>query len=164
MLDKLKSLSKDTLIYGTSTIVGRFLNFLLVPLYTNLFLPGEFGIVANVYAYIAILNVFFTIGLESGYFKFASTLEVGNKKQNFSHPFLGIYFNAFILSMVLFVFSKQFSTVFQISPARDILLKYTSIILFFDAIAIVPFAFLRLNHNPKKFALLKLLNIIINVV
>ena len=59
MLDKIKSLSKDTLIYGTSTIIGRFLNFLLVPIYTNIFLPGEFGVVANIYAYIAILNVFF---------------------------------------------------------------------------------------------------------
>ena len=74
MIEKLKSLSKDTLIYVTSTIIGRFLNFFLVPLYTNLFLPNEFGVVANVYAYIAMLNVFFTIGLESGYFKFASTL------------------------------------------------------------------------------------------
>ena len=104
MLDKIKSLSKDTMIYGTSTIIGRFLNFLLVPIYTNIFLPGEFGIIANLYAYIAILNVFFTIGLESGYFKFASTLEVGSKKENFSHPFLGIFFNALILSSVLYIF------------------------------------------------------------
>ena len=59
MLDKLKSLSKDTLIYGTNTIIGRFLNFLFVPLYTNIFAPGEYGVVANIYAYIAILNVFF---------------------------------------------------------------------------------------------------------
>ena len=102
MLEKIKGLSKDTLIYGTSTIVGRFLNFFLVPVYTNMFKPDEFGVVANIYAYIAMLNVFFTIGLESGYFKFASTLEVGDEKENFTHPFMGIVFNALILSSILF--------------------------------------------------------------
>jgi len=140
MIEKLKSLSKDTLIYGTSTILGRFLNFLFVPIYTNLFLPAEFGIVANIYAYIAILNVFFTIGLESGYFKFASTLEVGSKKENFSHPFIGIFVNSFILSGILFIFSAEFTSVFQIAESREVLLKYTALILFFDAMSTVPFA------------------------
>jgi O-antigen/teichoic acid export membrane protein len=57
MLDKIKSLSKQTLIYGTSTIVGRFLNFILVPFYTNVFPPSEYGIVAVIFAYIAFLNI-----------------------------------------------------------------------------------------------------------
>jgi O-antigen/teichoic acid export membrane protein len=164
MLDKIKSLSKDTMIYGTSTIIGRFLNFLLVPIYTNIFLPGEFGIVANIYAYIAILNVFFTVGLESGYFKFASTLEVGTKKENFSHPFLGIFFNAIILSSILYLFSKDFSYLFQIDTSRSVLLKYTAAILFFDAIVLVPFAYLRLQHKPKLFAAIRVVNIVVNVI
>lgn len=164
MLDKIKSLSKDTLIYGVSTIVGRFLNFLLVPLYTNIFPPGEFGVVANIFAYIAILNVFFTIGLESGYFKFASTLEVGTEKENFSHPFLGIFFNSLILSLILFLFSADFSYAFQIDISRQILIKYTALILFFDAVAIVPFAYLRLKNKPKIFATIKFINILINVI
>jgi len=164
MIEKLKSLSKDTLIYGTSTIIGRFLNFFLVPLYTNLFLPNEFGVVANVYAYIAMLNVFFTIGLESGYFKFASTLEVGDKKDNFSHPFWGIVINSFILSSILFIFSKDLTYLFQIDEKYNDLLQYTSLILFFDAIVTVPFAFLRLNHKPGKFAFIRIVNITINVL
>ena len=164
MLDKLKSLSKDTMIYGTSTIIGRFLNFLLVPIYTNIFLPGEFGIVANIYAYIAILNVFFTIGLESGYFKFASTLEVGTKKENFSHPFFGIFFNAIILSAILYIFSSDFTYLFQIDVNKNVLLKYTAAILFFDAIVLVPFAYLRLQHKPKQFAAIRVVNIAVNVI
>jgi O-antigen/teichoic acid export membrane protein len=164
MIEKIKSLSKDTLIYGTSTIIGRFLNFFLVPLYTNKFLPDEFGVVSNIYAYIAILNVFFTIGLESGYFKFASTLEVGTKKENFTHPFLGILINSFILSGILFFFSFQFTSVFQINSNQSILLKLTAVILFFDAIVTVPFAYLRLQHKPAKFALIRISNIVINVV
>lgn len=164
MIDKLKSLSKDTLIYGTSTILGRFLNFLFVPIYTNLFLPAEFGIVANIYAYIAILNVFLTIGLESGYFKFASTLEVGTDKENFSHPYLGILFNSLMLSGILFAFSSGFTSVFQIDLSRGILLKYTALILFFDAVTIVPFAYLRLQHKPMKFAAIRLVNIVATVI
>jgi O-antigen/teichoic acid export membrane protein len=164
MLDKIKSLSKDTLIYGTSTILGRFLNFLFVPIYTNLFLPGEFGVVANVYAYIAILNVFFTVGLESGYFKFASTLEVGNEKENFSHPFLGILLNSFILSAILFIFSKDFSGIFQVDLKYESIIRWTSLILFFDALSIVPFAFLRLKHKPFKFAVIRLVNIVLTVL
>ncbi len=164
MLEKIKSLSKDTLIYGVSTIAGRFLNFLLVPLYTNIFPPGEFGVVANVFAYIAILNVFFTIGLESGYFKFASTLEVGDEKENFTHPFLGIFFNSLVLSLILFLFSGDFSYVFQVDVSRQILIKYTAVILFFDAVAIVPFAYLRLKTKPKLFATIKFINILINVI
>jgi len=164
MIDKLKSLSKDTLIYGTSTILGRFLNFLFVPIYTNLFLPAEFGIVANIYAYIAILNVFLTIGLESGYFKFASTLEVGTDKENFSLPYFGILFNSLMLSGILFAFSSGFTSVFQIDISRGILLKYTALILFFDAVTIVPFSYLRLQHKPKKFAAIRLVNIVATVV
>lgn len=164
MLDKIKSLSKDTLIYGVSTIAGRFLNFLLVPLYTNIFPPGEFGVVANIFAYIAILNVFFTIGLESGYFKFASTLEVGDEKENFSHPFLGIFFNSLVLSLILFLFSSDFSYIFQVDISRQILIRYTAVILFFDAVAIVPFAYLRLKNKPKLFATIKFVNILINVI
>lgn len=164
MLDKLKSLSKDTMIYGTSTIIGRFLNFLLVPIYTNIFLPGEFGIIANIYAYIAILNVFFTIGLESGFFKFASTLEIGSKKENFSHPFFGILFNGLILSSILFLFSSDFAYLFQIDVSRNVLLKYTAVILFFDAIVVVPFANLRLQRKPKLFAAIKISNIVVNVI
>ncbi|MGB9696961.1 MAG: oligosaccharide flippase family protein [Ignavibacteria bacterium] len=164
MFEKLKSLSKDTLIYGTSTIVGRFLNFLLVPIYTNIFLPQDFGIVANVYAYIAILNVFFSIGLESGYFKFASTLEVGDAKENFSHPFLGILLNSFVISTILFIFARQFTPLFQIAEEKYLIIQLTAIILFFDAICLVPFAYLRLDHKPKKFALIRIINIVINVL
>lgn len=163
MFDKIKALSKETLIYGTNTIIGRFLNFLFVPLYTNIFAPGEFGIIANIYAYIAILNVFFTIGLESGYFRFASTLEEGNNKENFTHPFLGIFINSLVLSGILFIFAENLNTLFLVDESRIHLIRYTAVILFFDAISIVPFAYLRLQHKAVLFVSLKILNIVINV-
>lgn len=164
MIEKIKSLSKETLIYGTNTIIGRFLNFFLVPFYTNIFIPAEFGIVAILYAYIAMLNVFFSIGMESGYMKFASTLEVGTKKQNFSDPYLIVFLNSFFLSSIIFFFSPDFATLFQIDAEFSYLIKYTALILFFDSIVLIPFACLRLNNNAKSFAAIKIISVIVNVM
>lgn len=164
MLDKLKSLSKDTLTYGVSTMVSRFLNFILVPFYTNFLPPAEYGIVANVFAYIAILNVLFSIGMESGYFKFASTLETGTKRQNFSHPFIAVFINALILSSIIFFLPGVFEPIFQTGETHLILIKYVALILFFDAIVLVPFAYLRLNNKARVFAAYKVVNVIVNVI
>ena len=164
MIDKLKSLSKDTLIYGSSTIIGRFLNFFLVPFYTHKFLPAEYGIVAILYSYIAILNVFFSIGLESGYMKFASTLEKGTKKQNFSNPYIIVFVNSLLLSSLIFFFSSQLSDVFQIEEKYSYLIRYSALILLFDTVILIPFAYLRLHNKAKTFAGIKIVNIIINVI
>lgn len=164
MFDKIKSLSKDTLVYGLNTIVGRFLGFFLVPFYTNKFLPEEYGIITVIYSYIAILNVFFSIGLESGYMKFSSTLEVGSKKQNFSNPYIIVFFNSLLLSLLLFLFSNELTSVFQIDIKYAYLIKYSALILFFDTIVLIPFAYLRLNNKAKSFAGIKITNIVLNVV
>lgn len=163
MLDKIKSLSKQTLIYGTSTIIGRFLNFILVPFYTNVFPPAEYGIITLIFAYTALLNIFFTIGFESGYFKFASTLEIGDKKENFSLPFLTIFINSLVLSSVIYSFSSDFSAIIGIGTKYSYFISFTAFILFFDAISFIPFAYLRLNNKPVVFASIKIINIVVNV-
>ena len=78
MFDKIKQLTKDTAIYGVSTIVGRFLTFLLVPFYTNIFPPDEYGIVANLYIFIAILNIIYIFGMDAAYLKFASNKSISS--------------------------------------------------------------------------------------
>ena len=72
MLAALKRLSGDTLIYGASTVVSRFLSFLLVPFYTNLLAPGEFGVYATIYSYLAFVNILYSYGMEAAYFRFAA--------------------------------------------------------------------------------------------
>ncbi len=161
MLDKIKSLSKQTLIYGTSTIVGRFLNFILVPFYTNVFLPSEYGVIALIFAYIAFLNIIYSLGFESGYFRFASSNEIGSQKQNFSHPFFTIMLNSAMLSGLILLFSGNITSIVNIKDPT--IITYTAFILFFDAIALVPFAYLRLKNKAKVFAAIKLVNICINV-
>jgi O-antigen/teichoic acid export membrane protein len=163
MREKIKSLSKQTLIYGTSTIVGRFLNFLLVPFYTNIFPPSEYGVITLVFAYIAMLNIFFSLGFESGYFKFASTLEVGNEKENFSLPFFTIFFNSLLLSLILYSLSSPVAGIIDLQPKYASFVKYSALILFFDAICLVPFASLRLQNKAVRFTTIKVINIVINV-
>ena len=72
MYEKLKQLTKDTAVYGISTIVGRFLTFLLVPFYTNVFSPSDYGVVSNLYIFIAIFNVVLIYGMDAAFLKFGS--------------------------------------------------------------------------------------------
>lgn len=161
MLDKLKSLSKQTLIYGTSTIIGRFLNFILVPFYTNVFSPSEYGVVAIIFAYIAFLNIVYSLGFEAGYFRFASSNEIGTEKNNFSHPFIAIFLNSVLFSAVILIFNNSLSGV--IGLKENTIVIYSALILFFDALSLVPFAYLRLKNKARFFAVVKLVNIIVNV-
>jgi O-antigen/teichoic acid export membrane protein len=161
MLEKLKSLSKQTLIYGASTIVGRFLNFILVPFYTNVFPPSEYGIVAVIFAYIAFLNIIYSFGFEAGYFRFASSGELGTDKQNFSHPYFIIFANSAFLSALILLFSPQLAEYAGLTSNSIII--YAAFILFFDALVLVPFAYLRLKNKAKVFAAIKLVNICVNV-
>ncbi len=161
MLDKIKSLSKQTLIYGTSTIVGRFLNFILVPFYTNVFPPAEYGVVAVVFAYIAFLNIVYSFGFEAGYFRFASSKEVGDEKQNFTHPFIFITANSLVISGLILVFHSSIAALIGVKDESIII--YSAFILFFDALALIPFAYLRLKNKAKVFASIKLVNISVNV-
>ena len=160
MKEKLKNLSKQTIIYGTSTVAGRFLNFILVPFYTNVFPPSEYGIVAVIFAYTAFFNIIYSLGLESGYFRYASSPEIGDNKQNFSHPFFGILLNSLILSVVIFLSTSWISA---ITGIRADFIRYTSGILFFDALVQVPFAYLRLRNKALLFAAIKIFNIVINI-
>ena len=162
MLDKIKSLSKQTLIYGTSTIIGRFLNFILVPFYTNVFPPSESRVVAVVFAYIAFLNIVYSFGFEAGYFRFASAKEVGDEKQNFTHPFIFITANSFVISGLILVFHSSIAALIGVKDESIVI--YSAFILFFDALALIPFAYLRLKNKARVFASIKLVNISVNVV
>jgi O-antigen/teichoic acid export membrane protein len=164
MFSQIKRLGAETAVYGISTIIGRFLTFLLVPFYTNVLTTAQYGIVANVYSYIAFLNVLYSYGMESSFFRYAATLEVGDAKQNFSTPFISVAITSIIFSSLMVIFSLPLTHVFLIEENLSIILVYSAGILLFDTLAIVPFASLRLQQKPKFFATLKLVNIVSNVV
>ncbi len=163
MLTKLKRLFADTAIYGISTILGRFLNFLLVPFYTNVLMPGEYGIVAYVYSLIAFINVLYGYGMESAFFKYSSTLEAGTPRENFTTPFLSLLATSALFSGIMSLLSPAVARLADLPADGSVVVAYTAWILFFDTIALVPFASLRMEGKAKLFAILKFTNIAINV-
>ncbi|MFI5251794.1 MAG: oligosaccharide flippase family protein [Bacteroidota bacterium] len=164
MFDKIKRLGTDTAIYGISTIIGRSLNFLLVPFYTNVLDPGKYGLVAYVYSIIAFITVIYNYGLESAYFKYSSSLEEGNPKQNFSTPFVALVFTTIIFTIFIVLFTGPIEGLLNLSSNFTMPIYLTAGMLAFDTLSLVPFASLRMERKAKTFALIKFINIFITVV
>jgi O-antigen/teichoic acid export membrane protein len=163
MFDKIKRLGTDTAIYGVSTVVGRFLTFILTPIYANVLSSSDVGVIATTFSYIAFLNVLFGYGMESAFMKYRSTLEVGNEKQNFTVPFLSLTISSLVFAALMMWQGSALANLAGDRATYTPLVSYTAIILFLDTIAIVPFASLRLARKAKRFAAIKLTGIIANV-
>jgi len=164
MLDKILRLGKETAIYGLSTVVGRLLNFLIVPFYANVLLPAENGIIANIYALIAFAYVLFCYGMEPAYMRFVSSLELGDKKQNFSVPFLSLLATSVLLALAIHFNSIALASLLGIDPSQHSFIQYAGWILCFDALTVIPFASLRMEQKAKRFAALKIFNITMNLL
>jgi O-antigen/teichoic acid export membrane protein len=163
MLDKIKRLGSDTAIYGVSTILGRFLSFLLTPVYANMLVPAELGIVATMFAYIAFLNVVYGYGMESAYFKYAASRERGNERQNFSVPFLSVLSTTVLFSGLLALNSSPVAMLVRLPGGYERIVAYSALILAFDSITVVPFAALRLERKAVRFASIRIVGIAVNV-
>lgn len=163
MRQQLKRLGGETIVYGTSTIIGRFLNFLLVPLYTNVLLPGPYGVIAVVYSIVAFANVIYSYGMESAYFKYSSTLEMGTPEENFTTPFASLFATSTFFSIMMIVLASPLAAAINLPREYDSVVYYAAGILAFDALAIIPFASLRMERKAVQFASLKFLNIAVNV-
>jgi len=159
----LRQLGKETAIYGISTILSRFLNFLLVPFFTNIFSQSEYGIITNVFAYIAFLNIIYLYGMDSAYLKYAATKELGDEKDTFSTAFNSVFLTSLLFSMLIILFQNYLIQIFGIDEKQKEIVLFVSGVLFFDAVSNVVFARLRFHNKALKFALIKTFNIIINV-
>ena len=163
MKEKIKELTRDTAIYGISTMLGRFLNFLLVPFFTNVFLPAEYGVVNILYSYIAIFNIIFIYGMDSAFLKYAAFKDIGDDKENFSTPYISVFTTSVIFVLLIFLFKNPISIFLEISNDKIYLIILSALILFFDANVVIPFLKLRLERKAKLFSLLKVANILINI-
>jgi O-antigen/teichoic acid export membrane protein len=164
MFDKLKELTKDTAIYGVSTMIGRFLNFILVPLYTNIFSPADYGIVQLIYAYTAILNIIFIYGLDSAYLKFASFKDISDDKDNFSTPYLAVFTTSLLISFLIVINAVGIGASLSIPKDYIYLIYLSAAILFLDANVVIPFLKLRLDRKAKTFSLFRIINISVNII
>ncbi len=164
MLDKLKQLTKDTAIYGISTMAARFITFLLVPFYTNIFNPDEYGIITNLYAFIGLMNIIYIYGMDAAYMKFAASKENGEERDIFSTPFISVALVGTVLGVIILLMYKKISLLLGIPDNFQYLILYLPLILLIDALAAIPFIKLRLERKAKTFGLFKILNIIITVL
>ncbi len=159
----LKSLAKETAIYGVSSIVGRFLNYLLVPVYT-IALPassGGYGVVTNIYAWVALILVLLTCGMETGFFRFA------NKGQDdpmrvYSTTLLSVSIGSLVFVALGLLFLKPIAGWLEYGE-HPWYIGMMMIVVAMDAIQSIPFAYLRYKKRPIKFAALKLLFIFLNI-
>lgn len=159
----LKSLAKDTAIYGMSSIVGRFLNYLLVPLYTAVIpsATGGYGVVSNVYAYTALILVLLTFGMETGFFRFANKQgEDAGKVYANSLIFIGGLSLLFVVLCMIFL--QPISNLLEYPDHTDYIAMMILVVAL-DSFQCIPFAYLRYQKRPIKFAAIKLLNIVGNI-
>jgi len=163
-MSKLQSLFKDTVIYGLSSIVGRFLNYLLVPLYTAKMSveSGQYGVVTNIYAWTALLLVVLTFGMETTFFRFADK-ESGNVSKVFSMTMqvVGVLCALFLLGVFSSIDGLSALLGYAQHPE---FLKMMAVVVALDALQAIPFGLLRFQGRPVKFASLKLLNIFSNII
>lgn len=159
----LKSLAKDTAIYGMSSILGRFLNYLLVPLYTAKLsaASGGYGIITNVYAYTALLLVILTYGMETTFFRFANK-EGENAQHVYSTILIAVGSTSLLFMALVFAFLPPIASFMGYAnhPSYIWVMAMTVAI---DAFQCIPFAYLRQQKRPIKFAALKLLFIVLNI-
>ncbi len=153
-----KQLAGQTAIYGLSSIVGRLLNVLLVPIYTRIFAVGEYGVVTQVYAYVAFFNILFTYGLGTAFFKFIQSEKENGKV--YSTSFISIVVSSLCFALVIILFSEPIASfVLRGSAEGAYYIKIFAGILATDAITAIPFAKLRQENRAKRFAFLRLVNI-----
>lgn len=163
MLDKIKRLGSDTAVYGISTVLGRFLTFLLTPLYTHVLPAEDLGVVATVYAYVAFLNVLYGYGMESAYMKYVSTGERGNAQEVFSVPFMAVVATGALFSGGLMLAYRDVALLSGVPELHAATVVMAAGILFLDVAALIPFASLRMASRARTFALIKTTGIVINV-
>ena len=162
-MPSLKSLAKDTAIYGMSSIFGRFLNYLLVPLYTHVIAAtnGGYGVVTNLYAFVALILVILTFGMETTFFRFANK-EGENYNTVFSTAMAVIAVLVAIFLGGIFIFSDDIATALG-QGAHPEYMQIMAVCVAIDAIQAIPFSFLRFRQQAVKFATLKLLFIVLNI-
>jgi O-antigen/teichoic acid export membrane protein len=157
----IKKLASQTAVYGLSSIFGRFLNYLLVPLYTYYFSAAEYGVVSEFYAYAGFFSVVLLFGFDTGYFRFR------NKEKTYCDKAYGTALWFILLINIVF-----FGIIVSINPWLSALLNYSdhpeyvlcfSLILIMDAIASIPFARLRAEDKAFRFAAIKIIEILITV-
>jgi O-antigen/teichoic acid export membrane protein len=161
-LSPLKKLAGQTAIYGLSTIIGRLLNYFLVPLYTYQFTnPADFGVNAEFYAYISFLNIILTYGMETALFNFSVT--ENDKSKVYGTALVSLLVSTCLFVIPVFIFSHQIASLLHY-PSKNEYILWVCLIIALDAITAIPFAKLREQNKAKRFVFVKMVNIGVNII
>lgn len=158
----IKSLAKDTAIYGVSSIVGRFLNWCLVPLYTIKFAADEYGVVTYIYAVVALALIILTYGMETGFFRFANHERYSNPDEVYSTSLVSLGVSSTFFFAIVLLFLNPIAAVLN-CPGHASYIFMMALAVALDAYTSIPFAYLRYKKRPVRFATLKLINIGLNI-
>ena len=159
-MNPLKRLAGQTAIYGLSSIVGRLLNYLLVPLYTRVLITSEYGVVTEMYAYVSILWVMLTYGMETTFFRFSESEK--NKATVYNTAFSSLVVSSLVFGFIVLYYSQAIANWLGYPDNKNYVIWF-GLILAFDAITAIPFARLRQQNRPVRFATIKLINIGLNI-
>ena len=161
MVNPIKSLISQTAAYGLSSIIGRFLNYLLVPLYTRVFFPDEFGVFTELLAYVGFLLIILTYGMETGFFRFSENSKY-NRNTVYSTVLSSVFYTAFSFSIIIFLFNSEIADLLGYTRNSEYILLL-GLTISIDAFSAIPFASLRLKNKVRIFVTIKLINISLNI-
>ncbi len=163
-MGKLSTIFKDTAIYGLSSIIGRFLNYLLVPLYTAKFTAasGGYGVITNIYAYVALILVLLTFGMETTYFRFTNKTHTDSQTV-YSTTLISVGTVSLLFALLVLLFLTPISQLMGYENHPDYV-GVMAVTVAIDAFLCIPFAHLRQQKKAVKFAALKLLNIVMSIL
>ncbi len=159
-MNPLKKLVGQTAIYGLSSVIGRLLNYLLVPLYTRYFLPAEYGVVTEIYAYVAFLVIILTYGLETAFFRFSQ--KDNDVKVVYSTALISLIVSSIIFVILMFISSSEIANWMGYAGHTEYI-EWFAIIIALDAISSISFAKLRAQNKAIRFASIRLVNIFVNI-
>ena len=158
----IKSLAKDTAIYGLSSIIGRFLNWLLVPIYTMKLTEAQYGVVTNLYAYVALTLIVLTYGMETGFFRFVNREDCKVPMRVYSTVLISLASTSALFIGLVFLFLGPLSRALDCA-AHPQYIWMLAVTVAIDAFTAIPFCYLRYKKRPVRFAVYKCLSIALNI-
>lgn len=159
-LNPLKKLVGQTAIYGLPSVLGRFLNYLLVPLYTRVLPDSEYGTVSVLYAYVGFLLVMLTYGMETSFFRYTQT--TGNREKTYKTALYSVLFTALLFIAITQFYAGSIASLIDY-PDYPNYVRWFGLIIAFDAISSIPLAYLRSCNKAKRFSSVKMINIGVNI-
>ena len=162
MANPIKKLFGEIAIYGLSSIIGRLLNYLLVPLYTYVFInPADYGVVSELYAWVAFLIVILTFGMETAFFKFIQN--EGDQKNVFSTALSALLSLNSVFFLIVLLFYQDIASLLLYEDHGEYIVMLGAIVSI-DAISALPLAKLRAEEKAKRFSIIQLSSIAVNII